>query len=226
MEKRDIKSIVTRVSHESERKMNVSCLHSSLSQRWCGLAEGRFLVHFSQSCCSFSHRTGQLCWFSALSLSLRKIWNPTGFFNVLCVSGMQLQNLFFFLEPVTSLVPGRTTNCLPLAPCTLWWTKKPLVIENYAILNKRNVPVWLITTLEVQQVLFFCDAMHPGTCRCCCERDNSVFSVSIAQTEEYKASVDHKYRQHWLDNSGGFPFKVPFQTSFNTHTTINLLDVV
>ncbi len=37
------------------------------------------------------------------------------FINVLCVSGTQLQNLLFFHEPVTSLVPGRTTNCLPLA---------------------------------------------------------------------------------------------------------------
>ncbi len=107
---------------------------------------------------------------------------PNKFFfqiiNVLCASGMQLQILLFFLEPVTSLFAGRTTNCLLLAPqasqpCLFWKDflalvdQKPLVIENYATLNKRNVPMWQITTLETWQVLFFCDAMHPGTCRHC-----------------------------------------------------------
>ncbi len=50
-------------------------------------------------------------------------------------------------------------------------------------------------------VLFFCDAMHPGTCRHCKN------SVSKAQTEEFIASVDYNYHQHWLDihiKSGGF----------------------
>ncbi len=45
--------------------------------------------------------------------------------------------------------------------------QKPLVTENYAILNKRNVLRQWIKTLETRQVLFFCDAMHPGTCRHC-----------------------------------------------------------
>ncbi len=84
------------------------------------------------------------------------------FLDVLCVSGTQLQNLLFFLEPVTSLVAERSTKCLPLVPrqrhvCF----EKTLVTESYA----RNVLMGRITTLETQQVLFFCDAMHPGTCR-------------------------------------------------------------
>ncbi len=43
-----------------------------------------------------------------------------------------------------------------------------------------------------------------------CEQDNpgnSAFSVSIAQTEEFIASVDYNYHQHWsniLIKSGGF----------------------
>ncbi len=42
-----------------------------------------------------------------------------------------------------------------------------------------------------------------------CEQDNSensALSVSIAQTEEFIASVDYSYHQHWLDihtESGG-----------------------
>ncbi len=61
---------------------------------------------------------GQLCRFSTLSSSIWIwciLWNPTIFsLNVLGVSGTQLQNLLYFLEPVMSLVPGRTTNCLHL----------------------------------------------------------------------------------------------------------------
>ncbi len=38
-----------------------------------------------------------------------KMLNPTlFFFNVLWISGMQFQNLLFFLKPVLSLVPGMT----------------------------------------------------------------------------------------------------------------------
>ncbi len=29
--------------------------------------------------------------------------------------------------------------------------------------------------------------------------ENSAFSVSIAQTEEFIASIDYNYLQHWLD---------------------------
>ncbi len=69
------------------------------------------------------------------------------------------------------------------------------------------------TTLETWQVLFICDAMHPGTCRHCnmlCEQDKSeisAFSVNIAQSEEFIASTDNNYHQHLLDihmKSGGF----------------------
>ncbi len=48
-------------------------------------------------------------------------------------------------------------------PCLLWEefqtfaTQKPFVTENYETLNKRNIPVWWITTLATQQGLFFCD---------------------------------------------------------------------
>ncbi len=40
-----------------------------------------------------------------------EIFNQTSFFNVLCVSVMQLQNLLFFLEPVMSRVPLQTQKC-------------------------------------------------------------------------------------------------------------------
>ncbi len=108
--------------------------------------------------------------------------NPTifniYFLNVLRVSWVQLQNLLFFLEPVTSLVPRRTTNCSHsrrAAPCLFLEDflalvdQKPLVIDNNAISNKRNVLIQWITTLEIQQILFFCvcDAMHSGICRRC-----------------------------------------------------------
>ncbi len=106
--------------------------------------------------------------------------NPTifniYFLNVLCVSWMQLQNLLFFLEPVTSLVPRRTTNCshsrraaprLFLEDFLALVDQKPLVIDNNAISNKRNVLIRWITTLETQQILFFCDAMHLCTRRRC-----------------------------------------------------------
>ncbi len=49
------------------------------------------------------------------------IWNLTVFFfSALCVSETQLQNLLFFLEPVMSLVPGRTTNCLKVK--VVYWS--------------------------------------------------------------------------------------------------------
>ncbi len=50
--------------------------------------------------------------------------------------------------------------------------QKPLIIKKYAKLNKREVAIWWITTLETRQVLFFCDAMHPGTYGHC--RNSSV----------------------------------------------------
>ncbi len=38
----------------------------------------------------------------------------------------------------------------------------------------------LITTLETQQVLFFCDVMHPGTCRHC---KNACVSETTQKTQ-------------------------------------------
>ncbi len=121
------------------------------------------------------------CPFSALSLFFPNYGYNMNLhnilFNVLCVSGTQLQNLL--LEAVTLLLPGRTTNCFSPrtpgkpAPCLLGEDflapvdQKPLVIENYTISNKRNVSMRQVTTLETRQELFFCDAMHPGTCRHC-----------------------------------------------------------
>ncbi len=69
------------------------------------------------------------------------------FLNVFCVSGTQLQNLLFLLEPVMSLVTGRTTNCLPLAShvCLgrifcLWQTKNPLLLKStYILLEKKKM---------------------------------------------------------------------------------------
>ncbi len=58
-----------------------------------------------------------------------------------------------------------------------------------------------ITTLETQQVLFFCDAMHPGTCRHCKNgcvsrtAQKTQLSVNTAQTEKFIASVDYNYHQ-------------------------------
>ncbi len=107
------------------------------------------------------------------------MWNPRYlfiFFYVLCVSGTWLQCLLFFQKP-------GTTNCLPFAfPVTLQASEchvcfedflalvdqKPLIIENYATLNKRNVPMQWITTLETWQVLFFvmqCILVNVGTAR-------------------------------------------------------------
>ncbi len=105
----------------------------------------------------------QIWRFSTLSLSIQDrdlMWNPTVFFfNVLCVSRTQLQNLLLsFLLKNNKLFTPR----LPLALQAFWEefqalvNQKPLVTENYTILNKRNVPMWRITTLETRQVQFVC----------------------------------------------------------------------
>ncbi len=62
----------------------------------------------------FKHIKGQLHWFSTLSLSIRRdrdiMWRPTiFFFIVLCVSGMQLQNLLwchYFQEELQTVNPS------------------------------------------------------------------------------------------------------------------------
>ncbi len=94
------------------------------------------------------------------------MWNSTIFFLQcsLCLRDAA-SNLLFFLDSVTSLVPERTTNYLPLAfPLVLQarWCHvcfergfsgsgghKLLVIENYTILNNRNVPMQQITNFEI-----------------------------------------------------------------------------
>ncbi len=56
-----------------------------------------------------------------------------------------------------------------------------------------------ITTLETLQVLFFCDAMHPGTWALqerLCEQENSASSVDIAQTEEFITLIDYNFHQN------------------------------
>ncbi len=50
-----------------------------------------------------------------------------------------------------------------------------------------------ITTLEIRQVLFFFNAMHPGTCW---HYKNPAFSVNKAQTKEFIVSTDYNYHQH------------------------------
>ncbi len=86
------------------------------------------------------------------------------FSNVLCVSAIQLQNLLFSLKPVVSLVPGRTTNCLPLTfPHTLQASECMFVLRGLSDSGgpksprywKQNVSIQRITSLETRQILFF-----------------------------------------------------------------------
>ncbi len=105
-----------------------------------------------------------------------------------CVCRTQLQSLC------------TTTNSFPLTlqasqrhVCSerifwLWWTKITLVIKNYAILNKRNILMQQVTTLETWQALLFCDAMHPGICRHC---KNDCVSRTT-QKIQLSLSVQHK----------------------------------
>ncbi len=47
-----------------------------------------------------------------------------------------------------------------------------------------------------------CVWVHVGKEERMCEQEHSessVFSVNIAQTEEFIASIDYNYYQHWLD---------------------------
>ncbi len=85
-------------------------------------------------------------------------------------------------EPVPCLYWGFSGSGGPKTPH--YW--------KLCILKKRTVPIWQITTLETWQVLFFCDAMRPGTCRHCkngcvsrTNSEKSALSISIAQTEEF-----------------------------------------
>ncbi len=51
--------------------------------------------------------------------------------------------------------------------------------------------------LRVLLVLFFFDAMHPGTCRLCKNgRVSKILSVNKAQTDEFFVLVDYNYCQH------------------------------
>ncbi len=141
----------------------------------------------------YKNLKGQLCWFLTLSLSIliRDImWNLTiYFFNVLCVSGAQLQNLLLLLEPVMSLVPGRTTNCLPLAfPLALYFCYKYTVqceICPSAFYSSSFVFPWAI-----QFFVMHCILVHVGTAKQLHEQgstENLAFSVNITQIEEFIA---------------------------------------
>ncbi len=102
------------------------------------------------------------------------------------------------LSPHTAVEP---------APCWFWENflaladQKSLVIENYAILNKRNIPLQQITTFEKSRsresaVFSWCNAswyMKALQGRLC-EQDyseNSVFSVNKAQTEDFIISINY-----------------------------------
>ncbi len=66
---------------------------------------------------------------------------------------------------------------------------KTLVTENYTILNKRNVHMQWITTLETWQVMFFWDAIHPGTC---CTASTAVWAGQLR-----KLSFLCQYTTNW-----------------------------
>ncbi len=124
----------------------------------------------------------------------------------------------WFMEELQPVYPS------PLAlPLTLQVSKTCLLREdflalaeqkpsllNYAIFNKRNVLTHVLMFWQQPwrsgKCCFFCNAMHPGTCRHCVNgcvsrtnSENSAFSVDIAQTEGFTASNDYNYHQHWLD---------------------------
>ncbi len=103
-----------------------------------------------------------------------------------------------YLEELQTVYPFLS---FPLAlqasqPCLFWEDllaladQKPLIIENYAICNERNVHMQRITTLETQQVLLFCDEMHSGTCKHykngCVSRTTQITQLSL--------SIQHKLR--------------------------------
>ncbi len=135
---------------------------------------------------------GQFCRFSTLSLSIRITdikWKLQNIFECfLCLWDAASESLVL---PRTSDITGSEelqtvylvtfpSHSRQAAPCFLWEefqalaNQKPFVIENYAVLNKRHVLMQSIATMETWQVLFACDAMHPGTCRhgknCCVSR--------------------------------------------------------
>ncbi len=76
---------------------------------------------------------------------------------------------YLYLVPYCPLIPLFSALLTIATPCLLWEEfealahQKPLIIENFAILNKRNISMRWIITLETGQVLFFCDYCMHGT---------------------------------------------------------------
>ncbi len=92
------------------------------------------------------------------------LWMPCTLFNCATNLPTGTNKVTWTWTPHT---PGQPAPCLFWEDFLALADQRLFAVENYAILNKRHFPTQRIITLETRQVMFFCDAMHPGTCRHC-----------------------------------------------------------
>ncbi len=113
--------------------------------------------------------------FNLISVRTREImWNPTVIssvslrcsFKISCSSRNQWRH--WFSEELQSVYPSSFSSHSSSSSCLFWEEvqspadQKPCIIENYVTLNKRNVPMRWITTMETWQVQFFSDCFTKG----------------------------------------------------------------
>ncbi len=175
---------------------------------------------------------GQPYRFSTLSLSIQImniIWNLTIFFKCslwlwdaasISTAPLGTQWHRWFQEELQTVNPSPfplhsrwASSMFVLRGFSGFGRSVTLVIESCATLNKRNIPMQWITTLETWQVLVYlwCNASShmQALQEQLCEQDNSensAFSVHRAETKKFIALIDYHHHQHWLDShmkSGG-----------------------